>query len=81
MTTDPVATAFNIKDLFSSSLNPLQVILTLLVALGIGVFVYFIYKKTFFINIYPLDFIFEFLTPPNIRVFTFQSYYLNIIAY
>ena len=44
---DPVATAFNIKDLFSSTLNPLQVVLTLLVALGIGVFVYFIYKKTF----------------------------------
>ena len=44
---DPVATAFNIKDLFSSTLSPLQVVLTLLIALGIGVFVYFIYKKTF----------------------------------
>ena len=39
---DPLATAFNIKDLFSSTLNPLQVILTLVIALGIGGFLYFI---------------------------------------
>ncbi|MBQ2770119.1 MAG: DUF4956 domain-containing protein [Clostridia bacterium] len=45
--TDPVATAFNIGDLFSGTLNPIQVVLTLLIALAIGVFVYFIYKKTF----------------------------------
>ena len=44
---DPVATAFNLGDLFSSTLNPLQVVITLLVGLGIGVFLYFIYKKTF----------------------------------
>jgi len=44
---DPLATAFNIKELFSSTLNPLQVILTLLIALAIGGFLYFIYKKTF----------------------------------
>ena len=44
---DPVATTFNISDLFSGTLNPIQVILTLLIALGIGVFLYFIYKKTF----------------------------------
>ena len=44
---DPVATAFNISDLFSGTLNPLQVVITLLVALGIGAFLYFIYKKTF----------------------------------
>ena len=44
---DPLATAFNIKELFSSTLNPLQVILTLLIALVIGGFLYFIYKKTF----------------------------------
>ena len=45
--TDPVATAFNIGDLFAGTLNPIQVVLTLLIALAIGVFVYFIYKKTF----------------------------------
>ena len=44
---DPLATAFNIKQLFSSTLNPLQVILTLVIALGIGGFLYFVYKKTF----------------------------------
>ena len=44
---DPLATAFNIKELFSSTLNPLQVVLTLLISLAIGGFVYFIYKKTF----------------------------------
>jgi len=44
---DPLATAFNIKELFSSTLNPLQVILTLAIALAIGGFLYFIYKKTF----------------------------------
>ena len=41
--TDPLATAFNIKELFSSTLNPLQVILTLIIALAIGGFLYFIY--------------------------------------
>lgn len=45
--TDPLATAFNIGDLFSGTLNPLQVVLTLLIALAIGGFLYFIYKKTF----------------------------------
>ncbi len=44
---DPLAAAFSIKDLFSSTLNPIQVILTLVVALAIGGFEYFIYKKTF----------------------------------
>ena len=44
---DPLASAFNIKELFSSTLNPLQVILTLVIALVIGGFLYFIYKKTF----------------------------------
>ena len=46
-TSDPVATAFNISDLFSGTLNPLQVVITLLAALAIGAFLYFIYKKTF----------------------------------
>ncbi len=44
---DPVATAFNIKDLFNSSLSPLQIVFTLAVALVLGAFVFFIYKKTF----------------------------------
>lgn len=54
--TDPVATAFNIGDLFSGTLNPIQVVLTLLIALAIGVFLYFIYKKTFAGVIYSRSF-------------------------
>ena len=54
--TDPVATAFNIGDLFSGTLNPVQVVLTLLIALAIGVFLYFIYKKTFAGVIYSRSF-------------------------
>lgn len=46
-TTDPLKSAFSIGDLFSSTLNPLQVVLTLLLALVVGLFIYFIYKKTF----------------------------------
>jgi len=45
--TGSVATAFSLSELFSSTLNPLQVVLTLLIALIIGAFLYFIYKKTF----------------------------------
>lgn len=44
---DPVAQAFNIKDLFSSPLSPLQIVITFIAAFFLGVFVYFIYKKTF----------------------------------
>ncbi len=44
---DPVAEAFNIKSLFSSPLNPMQIVVTLLVALLLGGFIFFIYKKTF----------------------------------
>jgi uncharacterized membrane protein YhiD involved in acid resistance len=44
---DPVATAFNLRELFSSTLNPLQVVITLLLSLVIGAFLFFVYKKTF----------------------------------
>ncbi len=44
---DPVATAFNLKEYFNSSLSPLQIIFTLLAALVLGAFIYFVYKKTF----------------------------------
>lgn len=44
---DPVAEAFNIKSLFNSPLAPIQIVVTLLAALVIGAFVFFIYKKTF----------------------------------
>ncbi len=44
---DPVATAFNIKELFNSPLTPLQVIISLVAGLAVGVFIFFIYKKTF----------------------------------
>lgn len=38
---------FNIGDLFSGTLNPIRVVLTLVIALGVGAFLYLIYKKTF----------------------------------
>lgn len=44
---DPIAEAFNIKALFNSPLNPLQVVISLVVALLVGTFIFFIYKKTF----------------------------------
>lgn len=44
---DPVAEAFNIKSLFNSLLNPMQIIVSLLAALLLGGFIFFIYKKTF----------------------------------
>jgi len=44
---DPIAAAFNIKDLFNSPLTPVQILITLGAALLLGLFIYFIYKKTF----------------------------------
>ncbi|MEL7610832.1 MAG: DUF4956 domain-containing protein [Bacillota bacterium] len=44
---DPVAETFNISDLFSSTLNPLQVLITLALALLVGLYVFFIYRRTF----------------------------------
>jgi hypothetical protein len=44
---DPIAEAFSIKDLFSVTLNPLQILLTLAWALLTGLYIFFIYKKTF----------------------------------
>ncbi|MDD6046683.1 MAG: DUF4956 domain-containing protein [bacterium] len=38
---------FSFSDIFSITLSPLQVILTLVIALLVGLFVFFIYKKTF----------------------------------
>lgn len=38
---------FSLSDIFSITLSPLQVILTLVIALLVGLFVFFIYKKTF----------------------------------
>lgn len=38
---------FFFSDIFSITLSPLQVILTLVIALAVGLFVFFIYKKTF----------------------------------
>ena len=44
---DPVAEAFSLKSLFSATISPLQVVLTLVLALIVGLYVFFIYKKTF----------------------------------
>lgn len=38
---------FSLSDIFSITLNPLQVITSLLIALLVGLFIFFIYKKTF----------------------------------
>lgn len=38
---------FTLSDIFSITLNPLQVITSLLIALLVGLFIFFIYKKTF----------------------------------
>lgn len=38
---------FSISDLFSGTLNPLRVVLTLLIAFAVGGFLYLIYKKSF----------------------------------
>ena len=36
-----------VADQFSNTLSPLNVLVTLLLALAIGLFIYFIYRKTF----------------------------------
>jgi len=41
------APAFRLADIFTITLNPLQVIATLIIAFFIGVFIFYIYKKTF----------------------------------
>ena len=38
---------FTFADIFSLSMSPLQVIVTLLMALVVGGFICFVYKKTF----------------------------------
>ncbi len=38
---------FSLSDIFSITLNPLQVIASLVIALLVGLFIFFIYKKTF----------------------------------
>ncbi|MBE5785337.1 MAG: DUF4956 domain-containing protein [Clostridiales bacterium] len=38
---------FSLADVFSITLSPMQVVLTLLISLAVGLFVFFVYKKTF----------------------------------
>ncbi|MBQ3662619.1 MAG: DUF4956 domain-containing protein [Clostridia bacterium] len=47
---------FSIGDLFSGTLNPIRVVLTLLIALGVGGFLFLIYKKTFIGVVYSRSF-------------------------
>ena len=47
---------FSISDLFSGTLNPIRVVLTLLIALGVGGFLFLIYKKTFIGVVYSRSF-------------------------
>lgn len=44
---DPIASTFNIKSLFTATISPLQVVVTLLLAVIVGWYVFFIYRKTF----------------------------------
>lgn len=46
-TNDTIAQAFNLKSMFASSLPPMQIIVTMLMAFALGVFIFFIYKRTF----------------------------------
>ncbi|MDR0840167.1 MAG: DUF4956 domain-containing protein [Christensenellaceae bacterium] len=39
--------SFNLTELFAAKFNPLQVVLTLVIALVVGLYIFFIYKKTF----------------------------------
>ena len=47
---------FSIGDLFSGTLNPIRVVLTLLIALGVGGFLFLFYKKTFMGVVYSRSF-------------------------
>ncbi|MDO4493315.1 MAG: DUF4956 domain-containing protein [Clostridia bacterium] len=47
---------FAISDLFSGTLNPIRVVLTLLIAFGVGFFLYLIYKKSFMGVVYSRSF-------------------------
>ena len=47
---------FSIGDLFSGTLNPIRVVLTLLIALGVGGSLFLIYKKTFMGVVYSRSF-------------------------
>jgi hypothetical protein len=47
---------FSIGDLFSGTLNPIRVVLTLLIALGVGGFLFLIYKTTFMGVVYSRSF-------------------------
>ena len=47
MPTETLTEAFNIKSLFNSPLSPMQIIVTHVVSLLLGGFIFFIYKKTF----------------------------------
>ncbi len=44
---DPIASTFNIKSLFTATISPLQVVFTLLLAVVVGWYVFFNYRKTF----------------------------------
>jgi hypothetical protein len=46
-TSDPIASAFNIKALFSSTISPWQIVITLALAFAAGIFIYLIYRWTF----------------------------------
>ncbi|HWR22159.1 MAG TPA: DUF4956 domain-containing protein [Feifaniaceae bacterium] len=46
-TTEAVEKAFDIRSMFTSSLPPMQILVTMLAAFAIGLFIFFIYRKTF----------------------------------
>ena len=38
---------FNIADLFQGTLNPIRVVISLVLSLILGLWIYFVYRKTF----------------------------------
>ena len=48
--------SFNIGDLFQGTLNPLRVVISLVVSLLLGLWIYFVYKKTFAVVVYSRSF-------------------------
>ncbi len=47
MPANDIQQSFNIQSMFTSSLPPMQILITMLAAFALGVFIFFIYKRTF----------------------------------
>ena len=43
----PESSGFDLSNIFNATMSPLEVVVSLLIALGVGIFIFFIYKVTF----------------------------------